>query len=73
MKILHDDFGNTATIEETFMFPYKGAKYKENAYILKLTADYENNALYFLSVYDSVKAALEKLQGISCGTFKGGN
>jgi hypothetical protein len=66
MKVLHDDFGNTATIKEEMHFPYRGAKEKQNAFILTLTADYENNCIYFVSYYESMLDAMNKLKNFSC-------
>jgi hypothetical protein len=70
IKIFHDDFGNTATITERNMLPYKGSPIKEKGYILSITADYDNNFLYFVSVYESMGDAMEKLKMFSCNTWK---
>ena len=70
IKILHDDFGNTATITEKDILPYRGSPIKEKGYILSITADYENNFLYFVSVYESIEKAMNKLEEFSCNTWK---
>jgi len=69
-KILHDDFGNTATIFEKMMLPYKGATKQKKSYVLSLTADYEMDFLYFRSVYESMEELNAKLATLSCGTWK---
>ena len=69
-KILHDNFGNTATIEEVSIFAYNGAKRKEKAYRLSLTADYDNNFLYHVSVHENMQQVEFKLKGLSCNTWK---
>lgn len=69
-KILHDDFGNTATIFEKMMLPYRGATKQKKSYVLSLTADYEMDFLYFRSVYESMEELNAKLATFSCGTWK---
>ena len=68
--IYKDEFGNTAKIEKVYILPYKGAQTKVNSFRLLITADYEDNFLYFVAVYETEKDALKKLEGFSCGTFK---
>ena len=70
IKILHDDFGNTATIEERIMLPYRGATKQKKRYVLSLTADYDMDFLYFRSVYESMEDVKTKLTILSCGTWK---
>ena len=70
ITILHDDFGNTAEINEKMTIPYKGSPIKENAFILSITADYDNNFLYFVSVYESKEKVMNKLKEFSCNTWK---
>lgn len=69
-KILHDDFGNTATTFEKMMFPYRGAAKQQKSYILSLTADYDMDFLYFRSVYESMEELNAQLEKFSCGTWK---
>lgn len=69
-KSFKDDFGNTATITTKYIRPYKDAKHKEISYVLTLTSDYNNDFVYFVSVYDSTEAAINKLSEFSCNTFK---
>lgn len=68
--VLHDDFGNRATIEELKILPFKGSKVKETGWKLTLSAEYENGFVYFVSVYPSRQDAMNKLKKYSCGTFK---
>lgn len=70
MKEFHDDFGNIATIKEEQHFPYKGAKEKQNGFVLTLTADYENDFVYFVSLYETENDAMNKLKSFSCNTWK---
>lgn len=70
MIILHDDFGNTATIEEKMLLGYKDARTRTKAYVLTLTADYDNNFVYHVSVYDRMEDLERALEKISCGTWK---
>lgn len=70
MKTFKDDFGNVATIEEKMTLPYKGSPIKEKAFILTLKAEYDNNMIYFVSIYETEKEALEKLTYFSCNTWK---
>lgn len=70
MKVYKDDFGNTAFIETVETFPYNGAAKRENAFRLVLKADYDNDFIYHVSVYETGKEALNKLQEFSCGTFQ---
>lgn len=70
MKIFHDDFGNTAKITERNILPYRGATQTEKGYVLSITADYDNDFLYYVSVFESVDDAIEKLKQFSCNTWK---
>ena len=67
MAVFKDDFHNRAVIEQVITAPYYGAK-KETAYRL-ICAD-EDNFIYFVSVYETVTEAMEKLKSLSAGTFK---
>jgi hypothetical protein len=62
--------GNTATITEKYILPYKGAMQKTKGYVLTLTADYDDNMVYFVSIYESIDKAMEELNSFSCGTWK---
>lgn len=70
LKILHDDYGNTAKIRKTKIYPFEESQIKEDSYILTLTSDYNGDLIYFVSVYESEKEAIKKLKELSCGTFK---
>ena len=65
-----DDFGNLATIDEVFVFPYEGAKERERTYRLKLIAEYDDDFCYFMSMYDSKEAAIAEMKKYSCNTWK---
>lgn len=67
---LKDDFGNSGTIEEKMILPYRGSHVKEPAYILTLNADYENGLVYHVSVHPSYGDAVETVKPFSCGTFR---
>lgn len=69
MKIYKDKFGNTAKIEKIKISPYKGAT-RKNSFRLWISADYENNLIYHVSIHETEKDVLNKLQGFSCGTFQ---
>lgn len=68
--IYKDDFGNTAKIEQVKIFAYRGAMEKTNSFRLSITADDNGDFLYHVSVYETEKEALKKLESFSCGTFK---
>ena len=64
-----DDFNNKAIIQTKKILPYDGAKEKETAFILKCYSLHDN-FMYFLSVYETLEDAEQKLATFSCGTFK---
>ena len=70
IKTLHDNFGNTGIIEELEIYPYRGAKKKEKAFRLILSSDYDNNIIYHISIYETLEDVENKLEDLSCGTFK---
>ena len=69
MKFM-DNYGNSVTIEKVMTLPYKGAKSKQEGFILKLFADYDNGFNYHVSMYESLEEAKQKLSKFSCGSFK---
>lgn len=69
IKVYFDDFGNKATIEKGMILPYKGSPIKEVAYRLCCFSLYENDLLYYASVFQSIGDAIKKLDNFSCGTF----
>lgn len=69
-KILHDDYGNRAEIEEVVTLPYKDSPKKEKGYRLSLYAEYDNDFLYFVSLYETEHNAIKKLENFSCNTWK---
>ena len=48
-KILHDDYGNRAEIEEVVTLPYKDSQKKEKGYRLSLYAEYDDDFLYVVT------------------------
>ena len=70
IKILHDNSGNTATIEKGKTLPYNVAKKKTDAYRLSLYATYDNNFLYHVSTYESMEYLENDLKKFSYGSFK---
>ena len=69
-KILHDDYGNRAEIEEVITLHYKGSPKEEKGYRLSLYAEYDNDFLYFVSLYESERDAMRKLENLSFNTWK---
>jgi hypothetical protein len=43
---------------------------EKNGFRLWITADYDGDFLYHVSVHETEKDALKKLKSFSCGTFK---
>lgn len=70
IKMLHDDYGNTAVIEKGLTLPYAEAAKKVMSYRLSLYATYDNNFLYHVSTYDLLSDLEANLKSFSCGTFK---
>lgn len=69
-KIFYDEFGNRAEIESVIVFPYKDAAKKEMGYRLSLYAEYDNDFLYFVSLYESEHDAIKKLKTFNCNTWR---
>ena len=46
-KILHDDYGNRAEIEEVVTLPYNGSPKTEKGYRLSIYAESDNDFLSF--------------------------
>lgn len=70
MKIYKDNFGNTATIEQVEILPYREAPAEEISYRLWITSDYNNSFTYFASIYETIEDAERRLSQLSMGTFK---
>ena len=62
--------GNIALIEKTDILPYNGASNKTESYRLMLIAEYDDNFMYYLSVYGTLDDAENKLKCFSCNTWK---
>jgi len=65
-----DGMGNFATIEEHNILPYKDAPKRQKGYILTLTAMYDNDFIYHVSVHETKIDAEKKLAMFSAGQFK---
>lgn len=70
MRILHDDYGNRAEVEEVVTLPYRNAPSKQKCYRLSLYAEYDNDFLYFVSMYGTEREVADELKCFSCGTWK---
>lgn len=70
IMMLNDDFGNCAVIREVEILPYREAEQKVKSLEMTLYSTYDDNRVYFLSMYETLEKALQKLEGFSCGTFK---
>ena len=66
--VMRDDFENTATIEEVYIHPYKGAGLARS-YILSLTSDCDNNFMYYRGTFETMDELMDKLHTISCDTW----
>lgn len=62
IKVLHDDYGHTATICERMALMHKWDVERRKVYILSLTADYDNDFMYFKSEFRSMDALNAKLK-----------
>lgn len=69
-KYYLDSFGNAAMIERGKGYPYKGASRKKTEYRLTCFATYDDNKIYFVSIYESRQEAEQRLAEMSAGTFK---
>ena len=69
VSVLHDDFGNTATVTRRSIYPYRGAPRRVDSLVLKITADYDNGFAYHVSVYETLEEAHAALEKFSCGTW----
>lgn len=65
-----DKFGNAATITRGKGYSYQGATRKTAEYTLVCFALYDNDKIYFVSIFESLEAAKNKLAEMSCGTFE---
>ena len=66
MKIYFDNFGNKAEIEKVKILPYNGADKKVNGYRLTLSAMYDDDFVYHVSVHESLAEAENKMRTFSC-------
>ena len=68
IKYYADDYGNTAIIAAGYSRPYEGAPLMKD-YTLSCIHKRDKRT-YFLSVFETMEEALEKLKEFSCGTFR---
>lgn len=54
--------GNTAIIEKVKNYPYKNAPARAEKYRVTVSADYNNNFIFFVSCYETLKEAKEALK-----------
>ena len=69
-KYYLDKYGNAATITRSKGYSYQGATRKTTEYTLVCFALYDNDKIYYVSIFDSMEAASEKLSELSNGTFE---
>lgn len=70
VAVLHDDFGNTATVTRRRTLPYRGAPGRSEALVLTLTADYDGGFVYHVSVFESMAEVEARLAKVSQGTWR---
>lgn len=70
VKVYKDAFWNTARIERIQLFPYIGAKNKEDGFRLRVSSDNNDNLVYAVSVHETLAQAEQKLREFSAGTFE---
>lgn len=70
MKKFRDEYGNTATIKERMIIPFRGSHAIEKAFVLSLSADYDHDFIYHVSVHETEENAMVKLKTMSCDTWK---
>ena len=70
IKKFKDDFENVAVVEKTMLYPYYGAKKRQEAYVLSLISLYDDSFVYHRSVYDNMADLMENLAMFSCNTWK---
>ena len=66
----YDNAGNKATIEDVYIFPYQGASYKMVGYRLTLSAMYDDDFIYHVSVHETMNDAVHLMKTFSCGEWK---
>lgn len=66
-----DAYGNTATIYKEVILPYRGATKYVEGYKLSLTADYDCDYCYHVSVHETLDEALDKMSEYSGNTWEG--
>lgn len=69
-EIYLDDFGNIAYLDHIKILPYNEAKTRVDSYRITCEAKYDNNLVFFVSIYETKEDALDKLSKLSCGTYR---
>lgn len=61
----NEEGGNTGIIEEVNIYPYKGANKRQKGYRVIIKADYDNDFIYHVSVFETLGDAKNNLK--CCG------
>ena len=69
-KYYLDKYGNAATITRGKGYSHQDATKRTTEYTLVCFALYDNDKIYYVSIFDSMEAASEKLSELSNGTFE---
>ena len=64
-----DEFKNKAIIEEVFIKPFYDSKEYSKSYRLTCKSMYNVGFVYFVSVYETIEQAKNKLSSLSCNTW----
>ncbi len=54
--------GDTGIIEEVNTYPYKGASKRQKSYRVIVKADYDNDFIYHISVFETLEEAKNDLR-----------
>jgi hypothetical protein len=65
MRVYHSKFRNTAKIEEVNIFPYCEAPKRQPAFRVSISSDYDGGFLFHVSVYETLKEALNALENLA--------
>ena len=60
----NSECGNTGIIEEVNTYPYKGASKRQKSYRVIVKADYDNDFIYHISVFETLEEAKNDLGNI---------
>ena len=63
MMVYHNaECGNTGIIEEVNTYPYTGASKRQKGYRVMIKADYDNDFIYHVSVFETLEEAKNDLR-----------